>query len=177
MNSHGHIRSSLLALLFMHQSGQSFYIALECWNLKNFHWLTFHEGKFICFGWQRTLLWAIPRETMKLWIFLNKILRYKTYTNRKLRQWGVWNYWDLVHLVHVLNVRRHEIRRIWVSSYLEFLEGNFKQSFYIVENMTINIKVCVYNLCLTLPLGHKLLYLATGTFLKNRYWICVVDIT
>ena len=157
VNSHGHIRSSLLALLFMHQSGLSFYIALECWNLKNFHWLTFHEGKFICFGWQRTLLWAIPRETMKLWIFLNKILRYKTYTNRKLRQWGVWNYWDLVYLVHVLNVRRHEIRRIWVSSYLEFLEGNFKQSFNIVENMTINIKVCVYNLCLTLPLGHKLL--------------------
>ena len=48
----------------------------------------------------------IPGKTMKLWIFLNKILHNKSYTNRKLRRWGVWNYWDLVHLVHVLNVRR-----------------------------------------------------------------------
>ena len=91
-------------------------------------------------------------------------MRNKTYTNRKLRQWGVWNYWDPVH---VLNVRRHEIRRIWISSYLEFMEGNFKQSFYIKENMTTNIKICVYNLCLTLSLGHKVLYPATGTFLRK----------
>ena len=33
--------------------------------------------------------------------------------------------------------------------------------------MTINIKVCVYNLCLTLSLGHKLLYPATCTFLRK----------
>ena len=52
-------------------------------------------------------------------------------TNRKLKQWAVWNYWDLVRLVHVLNVRRHEIQRIWISLYLEFLDGNFKQSFNI----------------------------------------------
>ena len=59
----------------------------------------------------------IPGKTMKLWIFLNKILHNKSYTNRKLRRWGVWNYWDLVHLVHVLNVRRQsgefESHRIW----------------------------------------------------------------
>ena len=30
VNSHGHILFSLLALLFVHQSGQSFYIVLEC---------------------------------------------------------------------------------------------------------------------------------------------------
>ena len=90
--------------------------------------------------------------------FKNKILRNKTCTNKKLRQWGVSNYWDLEHLVHVLNVSRHEIWRIWISSYLEFLEGNFKQSFFILESMTINIKVCVYNLCLTLSLGHKYYY-------------------
>ena len=62
----------------------------------------------------------IPGETMKFWIFLNKIWHNKTYTNGKLRQWGVWNYWDLVPLVHVLNVRRqsgefesHRIRNFW----------------------------------------------------------------
>ena len=47
------------------------------------------------------------------------------------------------------------------------MEGNFKQSFYIKENMTTNIKICVYNLCLTLSLGHKVLYPATGTFLRK----------
>jgi len=26
---------------------------------------------------------------------------------------------------------RNEILRIWISSYLEFLEGKFKQSFYL----------------------------------------------
>ena len=76
------------------------------------------------------ILKGIPHETMKFLIFYDKILQNETYTNRKLRQWTVWNYWDLVHLVHVLNVRRHEIWRIWIFSYLEFLEGNFKQSFY-----------------------------------------------
>ena len=34
--------------------------------------------------------------------------------------------------------------------------------------MTINIKVCVYNLCLTLSLGHKLLQPATGTFQRKQ---------
>ena len=34
--------------------------------------------------------------------------------------------------------------------------------------MTINIKVCEYNLCLTLSLGHKLLYPATCTFLRKQ---------
>ena len=33
--------------------------------------------------------------------------------------------------------------------------------------MTINIKVCVYDLCLTLSLGHKLFYPATCTFLRK----------
>ena len=76
------------------------------------------------------ILKGIPHETMKFLIFYDKILQNETYTNRKLKQWTVWNYWDLVHFVHVLNVRRHEIWRNWISSYLEFLEGNFKQSFY-----------------------------------------------
>ena len=34
--------------------------------------------------------------------------------------------------------------------------------------MTINIKVCVYNLCLTLSLGHKLLQPATDTFRRKQ---------
>ena len=54
--SRGHILFSLLASLLAHQNGQSFYKALECWNRKNFYRLTFHERKFLLFGWQRTLL-------------------------------------------------------------------------------------------------------------------------
>ena len=34
--------------------------------------------------------------------------------------------------------------------------------------MTINIKVCVYGLCVTLSLGHKLSYPATGTLLRKQ---------
>ena len=48
VNSRGHILFSLLASLFAHQSGQSLYIALEGYNLKNFHPLTqFRERKFL----------------------------------------------------------------------------------------------------------------------------------
>ena len=49
-------------------------------------------------------------------------------TDRKLKQWAVWNYWDLVRLVHLCC---QEIQRICPSLYLEFWEGNFKQSFNI----------------------------------------------
>ena len=51
-------------------------------------------------------------------------------------------------------------------SYLEFLVGNFKHSFYFYESITINIIVCVYNLCLTLSMGNKWLS-GKGTCLRK----------
>ena len=47
VNLRGYILLSLLASLFMHQSGKNlYYIVLEGWNRKNFHQLTFHKWNF-----------------------------------------------------------------------------------------------------------------------------------
>ena len=71
--SRGYIYFITLASLFAHQNVVRVFIALECYNRKNFHRLimTFHERKFFLFRWQRAPLFVLaylwPTKRSGMW--------------------------------------------------------------------------------------------------------------
>ena len=74
VNSRSYILFSLLGSLFLHQSGQSFHVALERWNRKNFHRLTFVPRT------KMSPFWLTKNTVMHLtWLGLS--LAYQTFRN------------------------------------------------------------------------------------------------
>ena len=108
VNSRGHILFSLLGSLFVHQSGQSFHIALERWNRKSFHRLTFHKRKFLLFGWQKNTIMHLT------WFGLS--LAYQT-----LRNVAAWvHLFGLTNKATWLESLTSDARKITVTRISEF---------------------------------------------------------